>query len=604
MSNPAILSLREASFSFNKRPILQNVTLHLYRGDKICLIGRNGSGKSSLLKLLMGQFELDEGSFFLQPGLQCAYLPQQFTAYQHLSVEAFIQEGQALKRFQIAEILDNLQLPAHKQMAELSGGEERRAGIARTLLQEAEIFLLDEPTNHLDIWAIEWLESYIQNSPKAFLVVSHDRTFLKNISQKTWWLEKTHLYPCPKGFAGFEEWQETFLHEQERTLEKIDTRLAQEMHWLHRGVTARRRRNQGRLQRLQDLRKRKLEYTRLHQRKALTLEAEKELAEVRQLMEVSHLSYTTPETGPLFQDFSFRLLKGDRVGIVGPNGCGKSTLVNVLLGHLKPTSGTIRRPKEWTYGFFEQKDSLKDIEQTPWQFLCPHGGDHLTVQGKSRHVVAYLKEFLFTPNQAKVPIRTLSGGERNRLRLAQILAGSYPLLVLDEPTNDLDIETLDFLQDFLMGYPGTLLIVSHDRDFLDNVATSLFIFEKRGVLTEYIGSFSDYLREKQVTRLFADKAQAKKPPEKKEPPTKARQPRLSYHEVRLLEVLPQQIQQWEGEKAALELRLSQAFADENPEAPALSQALQALEQKIQQSEETWMQLMDKKLALEGGTSPI
>jgi ABC transport system ATP-binding/permease protein len=616
MSSPALLSIRNGSFGYHHKPILENITLHLYPRDKICLIGRNGSGKSSLLKILSQTFTIDQGEFFQQPFLKTVMLSQKPTWHGEPTVEQFVLEPaksypdyQEKLRFQALALLQDLKVESTALMTQLSGGQQRRAVLVQTLIQPADIFLLDEPTNHLDILAIEWLENWIQNSQKLFLIVSHDRTFLKNVTNKTLWLENQKVFSCPYGFDKFEDWQESFLKDQEAQMAKMDQKLMQEMHWLHRGVTARRRRNQGRLKALHDLRKQRALFMQSHKKDDFKLEMGKGFSETKQLLYTEHLSFYRER--PLFEDLSLRLLKGDRLGIIGPNGCGKSTLIKVLTGELQPTSGVIKHPKEFSFGIFQQYQPMEMENKTPWQFLCPDGGDTLMVQDRPRHVVAYLKEFLFQPAQAKLDISLLSGGEKNRLRLAKILSQKHPLLILDEPTNDLDIETLDFLQSTLMDYPGTLVIVSHDRDFLDQVVTSLIVFEEKGKVREYMGGFADYLKERGEKNLFF-----KKPAKSKgrktsistgaktelnegsesinlEKSTGRQNFRMSYHQKRLLTVLPEQIAEMEKEKQLLEEKISDYLQQGHHEHLAeWSVELEKLIIKIQNDEIHWLELLE------------
>lgn len=619
---PALMSLQNVDFSFHKKTLLMGATLHLYAEDKICLIGRNGCGKSSLLKLLASELTPDEGKIFIQPLTRVAYLPQRLILPETSTVLEFVRsEAQSEddpdppSLYRVEEILRQFQLDPQRRLINLSGGEERRLAILKTLFCPADIYLLDEPTNHLDIEGIEWLERWVQNTPKAFVIVSHDRTFLKNCTKKTVWMENKQLYLCPYGFRQFESWQEDFLREQENRLEKLDVHLAQEMRWLHRGVTARRRRNQGRLNKLDTLRQQRRDFGRPQKLKALSQQGS--VQQLRQWLEVNKISYQLPDTKRwLFQNLSFRFLKGERLGILGPNGCGKSTLIQILLGEKEPTSGTIKRPIKWEYQYFRQDQPIEDLRKTPWQYLCPAGGDELLVLGRHRHVVAYLKEFLFTPEAATTEISLLSGGERNRLRLAKILAEGASFLVLDEPTNDLDNETLDFLQDFLVDYPGTLLIVSHNRDFLDNVVTSLLVFESDGKVHEHIGSFSEYLDQAKKHTPAHGKAMVQKSPSSSSSVSKnstelknsqsSGKDRLAYHEKRLLEILPAQILQWEKDKIQLESQIADSISipselDYEVYLKTASQKLNGLVEKISKAEANWLELVAKQEALDSPT---
>ncbi len=600
VSMTAIISLQNIGISFHKKKLITEGTFHLYAGDKVCFIGRNGCGKSTLLRVLSGELIPDEGKVFVQPHTRISYLPQSLELPSAMTVQEFFQqaseeetEHDSVPTYILQEALEQFALHPQSPVGSLSGGEKRRLSIIRTLFTSADVYLLDEPTNHLDIGAIDWLEQWITATKKAVVIISHDRAFLKRCTHKTLWIESKRLYACPYGFSGFEKWQEHFLQEEEHKWEKINVHLSQEMRWLHRGVTARRRRNQGRLRKLEHLRQQRRDFG--TSKKLQVPEKYDTLKELRQWLEVEDISYQLPNTRWLFQNLSFRFLRGERLGLIGPNGCGKTTLLHVLLGLKEPTSGRIKRPHPWEYSYFQQNYPIEDLLKTPWQYLCPQGGDHVWVRGKHRHVVGYLKEFLFTPEAAQTEIALLSGGERNRLRLAKILAESPSFLVLDEPTNDLDGDTLDFLEDFLVDYPGTLLIVSHDREFLDNVVTNLLIFESTGKITEYVGSFSQYCAKHPPLFRLPFSSTAKKSP-KKEVPKKKLSSRLSYHEVRLLDLLPKNILQWEEEKKQWEEDLAHAIVHgiENFSIIAAGHHIKELGEKIAQAEKDWLLLLAKQ----------
>ncbi|ETZ06711.1 ABC transporter ATP-binding protein uup [Holospora obtusa F1] len=605
-----ILSLKDATLSLNKKIILSKETVHIYAGEKIALVGRNGCGKSTLLKILAQEMDIEDGMYIQKPGLSVAYLSQNPNTIPCCSVGDFLHEVIEAPHlaFQAEELLLTLRLDPKSMLSQLSGGELRRAYIAKTLLIPADLIILDEPTNHLDIIGIEWLETWILNSKQSFIIVAHDRRFLKNVTQRTLWLHEGKLRSAPVGFEGFEEWQETFLQEQVRIQSRLDVKLAQELRWLARGVTARRRRNEGRLSRLKELRKQKASFSKDSQK--ISLSRQEDVGLTRQLMEGWNLGYTLPDARILFQGLNFRLLKGDRIGMIGPNGCGKSTLIRVLTKELDPGQGVLKTSSTLNWSIFKQNQPIEELSYSVKRFLCAPGSDYVDVQGKQRHVVAYLKEFLFAPDQAHCLVHMLSGGERNRLRLAKLLSQSPDLLILDEPTNDLDIETLDFLKDFLLQYSGTIIIVSHDRDFLDDVVSSILVFELQGYVKEFIGSFSDYLQEGSNRHAFF------KPIEKVIKPSieksiehrsSVKKEKLSYHEKFFLEHGLKEIEMLLSQKKKLEESLEH-FQDNTPlpmsplkieELSSMTQKLSECLENIRVKEETWIQIAEKESRLSG-----
>lgn len=604
-----ILSLKNATIHIDKKVILSCETVHIYSGEKIALVGRNGCGKSTLLKILAEGLELEDGMFIQKPGLKIAYLKQNLETVPTCSVEEFVSSvlEESHLAFQAHDMITELKINPKQALSDLSGGELRRAYIARTLLTPADLVILDEPTNHLDIQGIEWLERWILNSKQAFLIVAHDRQFLKNVTGRTLWLDTGKLRAAPVGFEGFESWQETFLEEQIRIQSRLDVQLAQELRWLARGITARRRRNEGRLRRLQELRKQKANFNR--DKRVMSSMRQEDAGLTRQLMEGWHLGYHMSSERVIFQGLNFRLLKGDRIGIIGPNGCGKSTLIRVLTKELEPSEGSLKSACVLDWNIFQQNQPIEELSYSVRRFLCGTGSDYLEVQGRQRHVVAYLKEFLFTPDQMTCPISLLSGGERNRLRLAKLLAQSPDLLILDEPTNDLDIETLDFLKDFLLQYAGTVILVSHDRDFLDDVVSSVLVFEEKGYVKEYVGSFSDYLRANLKTHVFVQDIQKPAKPKETKPlskPIKAFRPeKLSYHEVRTLEHGLAEIEVLNIEKQSVEEALT-AFqssivppltTEQTEHLRELTLRLSGYLERIQHKEMAWLSVAEKAEAL-------
>jgi ABC transport system ATP-binding/permease protein len=506
-----LISLRNASVRLGPTPLFSALTAAVADGDRICLVGRNGAGKSTLLKALAGLIELDGGERWQAAGSTVAYLPQEPELDQHLSaLDATLAgmerpEAAGLVAHRAAAVLDRFGIDPTRRIAELSGGEARRVDLARVLVGEPDVLLLDEPTNHLDLPTIERLEEHLSGRRGALVVVSHDRAFLTAVSRTVWWLDRGQLRALDQVFSAFEAWSERILTEEEVRLRKLDRTIELETEWSHHGITARRRRNQGRLRRLQALRSERARRQAPDGR--VKLSAATAPAGGQLVIEAQSIT-TTLSDRAIVRDFSTRIMRGDRVGIVGPNGCGKTTLLRLLTGRLAPDAGTVRLGTGLAVSFIDQRRESLDLDATPWQTLCPAGGDQVWAQGRSQHVIGYLRDFLFRPEQARTAVRALSGGERNRLLLARQLARPANLLVLDEPTNDLDMDTLDLLQEVLADFTGTLLLVSHDRDFLDRLVTSVIAFEGGGRLREYAGGYSDMLRQRPAAPATTTKAPA------------------------------------------------------------------------------------------------
>jgi ATP-binding cassette subfamily F protein uup len=517
-----LLSLRSASVRLGPTPLFAALTAAVGQGDRICLVGRNGAGKSTLLKALAGLVELDAGERLQAAGSAVAYLPQEPELEPRLSALEATLGGMAgpaepeLYAHRAAAALDRFGIDPARRIAELSGGEARRVDLARVLISEPDVLLLDEPTNHLDLPTIERLEEQLGERRGGLVMVSHDRAFLTTVSRTVWWLDRGRLRVLERGFDEFEAWSEQVLAEEAVRFAKLERTIEVETEWSHHGITARRRRNQGRLRRLQALRAGRAR--RQAPEGSVKLGAASAPASGRLVIEAQVISKSLGDR-PLVRDFSTRIMRGDRVGIVGPNGCGKTTLLSLLTGSLAPDAGTVRLGTGLAISFIDQRREALDQDATPWQMLCPAGGDQVSVHGRPQHVIGYLREFLFRPEQARTTIRALSGGERNRLLLAKELARPANLLVLDEPTNDLDMDTLDLLQEVLSDFAGTLLLVSHDRDFLDRLVTSVIAFEGGGRLREYAGGYRDMLRQRP-----AWSATAKAPATEKPRPAKLKNP--------------------------------------------------------------------------------
>lgn len=584
-----LLSLQEISVNFGGRPFFQDLTLHLEKGEKTCLVGRNGSGKSTLLKVLTGIIEIDKGNRFVQSGVSLDYLAQDMDLPQRQTILEVVQKG--TETFKAQDIIDRLKLNPQQKTDNLSGGEKRRVALAKTLALNPDVLLLDEPTNHLDLSAIQWLESYLQNFRGAFIVISHDRTFLENVSTSTLWLDKGCLHHHKKGFGDFDTWSEQILEEEERNIARLDTKLRQETEWLHKGVTARRKRNQGRLRHLMDLRKQKKESLNTQMGKVKSISVEGDWGS-RLVIEAQGL-YKSFSGQILIKNFNLRVLKGERIGIIGPNGAGKTTLLKILLKIIPADQGYVRLGKTIEPIYFDQMRETLDPKRTLWETLCPQGGDQVWVQGKSRHVFGYLKEFLFTDKQIRGAVSILSGGEKNRLSLAKSLAASGNLLVLDEPTNDLDMDTLSLLIEMLSDFAGTLLIISHDRDFLNKVTTSIIAVEGEGDITEYVGGYQDYLRQRSSTKK--DLLPTSKMKVEQFSKIKSVSKKPSYSQKREWEILlPQLIETLNQEIKDLNNRLSDPNLYENycEDIITLSQQLDQKRNALDQAETQWLELSD------------
>lgn len=589
MPEAPIYALKNAELSFGSNHLFTDVDLYINRGDKISLVGRNGCGKSTLLKVIAGEIDPDNGEIFIQPGIKTGYMPQDpdFSAY--ATLKEIIAAGLDGEQEYKADILiDRLSIAAGQSPATASGGEKRKAALARALVGEPDILLLDEPTNHLDLPTIEILEKIIAEFKGAVIVISHDRKFLSNVSGVTFWLDRGCLRRNNKGFKYFEEWQDQVIEQEIIEQKNLNKKIEEETEWLHKGVTARRRRNMGRLRRLQQLRQERREQ--IKQVGSVNLSVDEGDFRSRLVIEAKHICKAFGDR-EIVKDFSTRIIKGNKIGIVGPNGAGKTTLIKLLTKRLAPDGGSVRMGKNLEEAYFDQNRITLDPKKTLWQTLCDKG-DHIMVQGQYRHVVAYLKDFLFRPDQAHCPVAALSGGEKNRLMLAVSLAKASNFLVLDEPTNDLDMDTLDLLQEVLDDYQGTILIVSHDRDFLDRVVTSVIYMPGDGTVFENAGSYSDLLeklKDKPPVKNDAKKTPPKSPEKKEENRKPAR---LSYNQQRALEVLPQEIEALEAENRAIENELADpALYQQNPQRfNELSLKLAGNRQAIEDKESQWLEI--------------
>ena len=604
MAEAPIYTLKGAALSFGTNQLFSNVDLYINRGDKISLVGRNGSGKSTLLKVIAGVIEADKSEIFMQPGLRIAYMPQEpdFEGYATLRdvVKSGLLNQDDSQDYQADILIEKFSIAADSAPFESSGGERRKAALAKALIGEPDILLLDEPTNHLDMPSIEILEQIIADFRGAVIVISHDRMFLSHVSQTMFWLDRGILRRNNRGFKYFEEWQEQVIEQEIIEQKYLNKKIEEETEWLHKGVSARRRRNMGRLRRLQQLRQERKEQ--IKRIGSVDLEIAEGDFRSKLVIEAKHI-YKSYGDRELVKDFSIRIIKGNKIGIVGPNGAGKTTLIKLLTKRIDPDSGFVRLGKNLEEAYFDQNRITLDPKKTLWQTLCGKG-DHIWVRGQYRHVVAYLKDFLFRPDQAQCPVSALSGGEKNRLMLAVALAQPSNFLVLDEPTNDLDMDTLDLLQEVLDDYSGTVLLVSHDRDFIDRVVTSVIYMPGNGTVYEHAGSYSDLLSKLSEQKISAGvgavKKIIKKEPEKNISTSSQKMVRLSYNQQRLLNVLPEEIEQLEAKIYQNEQALSDSnLYLQNPEEfGRLSKELEELNRQKEDKENMWLELQMLKESLE------
>ena len=603
---PPLLFLKDIGLTFGGTPLLESADLSIGAGDRLCLVGRNGSGKSTLLKIAAGLIEPDKGERFVQPGSTIRYLPQEPDLSGFATTLDYVEAGLAPgdDDWRALYLLEALGLTGHENPATLSGGEARRAALARVLAPEPDILMLDEPTNHLDLPAIEWLETELKSIKSALVLISHDRRFLENLSRATLWLDRGETKRLEQGFSAFEAWRDTVLEEEERDRHKLDRQIVREEHWVRYGVTARRKRNVRRMSELAGLRQKRREAR--GPTGTVRLEAAEADSSGKLVIEAKRIAKSFGER-VIVGDLSIRILRGDRLGIVGANGAGKTTLINLLTGKLSPDSGSVRLGTNLAMTTLEQKRDSLDPNATLAETLTGGSGDKVIVNGESRHVISYMKDFLFPPEQARTPVSVLSGGERARLLLAVALASPSNLLVLDEPTNDLDLETLDLLEEMLADYPGTLLVVSHDRDFLDRVATSVLVSEGEGDWLEYAGGYSDMLVQRGHgvdARKSTARAREEKPsmPMPMTPTLSASTKRkLSFNEKHLLETLPERVDALGRDIAKLRTLLADPalYTKDRPRFDKASDMLARAEADLIASEEQWMALEVLREELEG-----
>ena len=603
MSRAPLLQLSKISLTFGGDPVFDNLDVVVQTGDRVALVGRNGSGKSTLLKVMAGLVEADAGDRVIPPGVSVGYMEQDpdMAGFATLGDFAASRLGPA-EAYKVDMVAENLKFDPTRDVNVASGGERRRAALAKLMAEEPELMLLDEPTNHLDIEAIRWLESELKQTRKAYVLISHDRAFLRELTRATLWVDRGKVLRNEQGFGAFEAWRDKVWEEEDTQRHKMDRRIKSEARWAVEGISARRKRNQGRVRALQDLRSERAAMIKRQGTAAMALETGPKSG--RKVIEAENLTKVYDDK-KIVQNFSIRVLRGDRVAFVGPNGVGKTTVLKMLMQEELPDTGRVTHGTNLVPAIFDQSRAQLDGDKTLWESLTSDPGmrvsgkaDQILVRGQPKHVVGYLKEFLFADAQARAPVRSLSGGEKARLLLAKLMARESNLLVLDEPTNDLDVESLDLLQVLLDDYDATVLLVSHDRDFLDRVATTTIAMEGQGRATVYAGGWSDYQEQRKEDQfLEAAKVVEKQKPEKA-PKSSNIAPKpggLSFTEKHRLEALPAEIERLEAEIAKLSELLSdpELFTKEPVKFKKATEMLTERQEKLSSAEEEWLLLEEK-----------
>ena len=588
----ATLSYEDLGLVQGEGWLFRHLDVHIRPRDRLALIGRNGAGKTTLLKSLAGLIDTDEGRRTTVPGSRVVLLEQD-PAMGDGSLADWVLGGKdAPAAHEAAAIADQIALDLSRPVSTASGGERRRAAIVRAIAQDPDVLMLDEPTNHLDLAGIEWLEDWLGRFTGAFIVISHDRTFLTRLTKSCLWLDRGHLRRAEIGFGGFEVWTEKAYEEEARAAEKLDAKLAIELRWLERGVTARRRRNQGRLAKLQDMRAQRAAM--IGGPGAAKLAIARDDVRSRAVIDAEAVSKSYGDRA-IIRDFTLRIQRGDRIGVVGANGAGKTTLLKLLTGELEPDSGKVTRAKTLSGIVIDQQRKLMEPTKRVRDVLA-EGGDWIDVRGTKKHIKGYLKEFLFSPELTEAPVASLSGGERSRLLLAREFAREANLLVLDEPTNDLDLETLDLLQEVIADYDGTVLIVSHDRDFLDRTVTVTLGLDGSGKVDIVAGGYEDWAKRRRQASApaKAKSAQAPQPDRKPQPSAK-----LSYKDQRDLDRLPQEIEHLEAEIAAVEDVLADAnlYTRDPGRFGELTDRAAKLRDEKHKAEERWLEVAEMAEAL-------
>lgn len=613
MPPPLLLAVKDALVRYVEIPVFEGLSFNIHQGSRIALVGKNGAGKSTLMNIITGRQDLDGGERWEEAGTTIGYLQQDITPKQGQTVFEYIfqqidSDEKDLHMYKVDIVANALQLDINAQMSVLSGGQLRRAGLARALVEEPDILLLDEPTNHLDLEAIEWLEIYLKNYRGTLMVISHDRTFLSNVTNQVFWLDRGTMRISPKGFRYFEEWSEELLEQEERELKNRKQIVGQEVAWASRGVQGRRKRNVRRLELVREMRD-KLKADESSFRRAtkkIKVEPISDMDKSSKIVAEFYNAYKSFGEGEskltVLDKFSYRIQRGDRIGILGKNGSGKTTFLKMLLGELEPDKGRVKKRKELEFSYFDQKRSDLDPEHTLKKVLSPSGGDYINVMGKERHVCGYLKDFLFDPSRIYDKVSMLSGGQKNRLMLAKILANPKTCLILDEPTNDLDMDTLDMLEEILLQYKGTLIVVSHDRDFLDQTITRILAFEGNGKIESCVGGYSDYLEMKAAHAKPVEKNDA---PKKKSstPVIEVQEEKPAPKEVKLTYKLERELKQLPEKIASIETalkELSEKLADSefyNRDPDGFHDTVKHLSEaqaKLERYESRWLELEEMK----------
>ncbi len=605
-SSHPLLSIRRATISFAKKTLFENLDLNLFSRDRVCLIGKNGVGKTSLMNVIAGSFDLDSGERWIMPNKVLGYLSQTEHLPPNITVYDFIMEGlpksDEHKSYLVDIVCDHLQIDKNSFTQNLSGGQRRRVNLARALVLEPDILLLDEPTNHLDLHVIQWLEDYLRNYQGALLVISHDRKFLERVSNKVFWLRAGSIKVNNQGYENFDEWSQSITEHEERELVNLQKKVGLESGWLQTGVTGRRKRNIGRLHYLGELREKLAAQKKLVHANKTKIHIEGHKIEEDAPQVIISLNNVSKGFGGknLIEKFSSKIIRGEKIGIIGKNGSGKSTFLKLMLGEIQPDSGTVKPARDMDISYFDQGRSEIRKDATIQEILCESGSDYVQLpNGKTKHVCGYLQDFLFDPKEVRTLAGTLSGGQQNRLLLAKTLANPGNFMILDEPTNDLDMDSLDMLQEYLVAYKGTLIVVSHDRDFLDNVVTSILAFEDDGTITNHIGGYSDYFNYKNRYKIAAKSE--KKSSEKNSDEAfvnndqssneqKKSDKKLSYKLKLELEKLPTKIENLEKKILELSDELSNTEDRNQANLAHISIEIAKFQKELKSAEDRWEEL--------------
>jgi ATP-binding cassette subfamily F protein uup len=605
-----LLSVQDAYVTFGDLRLFEGLTFNITEGNKICLVGKNGAGKTTLMNIIKGERDPDDGERWQLAGTRVGYLQQEVVAVPGQTVFDFVfaelkGEDKYMLEYKVQQVLQPLDVNPEDLMTNLSGGQVRRAALARALVEDPDILLLDEPTNHLDFDVIEWLENFLRQFRGAVICVSHDKTFLRNISDTVFWLDRGRVRVCPRGFAHFDEWSQALLEQEERELSNRQKLVNQEVEWASRGVKARRKRNIRRLELMKESRDRLRLDMQSYRRAVSKIELKPLETEVSSKVVAEFFNVCKSfEDKVILDRFNFRILRGDRIGILGKNGSGKTTLMRMLVGEQQPDTGKVKVARELTFSYFDQNRRDLDPQHTLWKTLCPDGGDHIDVRGKPRHVCGYLRDFMFDPQAARQLVATLSGGQKNRLMLARILANPGSFLILDEPTNDLDMDTLDMLEEILVNYDGTLIVVSHDRDFLDQTVTQILAFEGNGDVEQYVGGYTDYVEFKRGI-VKEEKVEAKSTPKKITPVAKAEpalpSQKMSFKLRHELEKLPERIAKLEADINTYESQLAdpQLYMNDPKAFDTASRRFLRYKKELEDAEIRWLELEEIRAAADG-----